>query len=255
MAARILTIDVGNSRINFGLFEDGELTISDFVVTAPEQALKIPGVITEWQSSDTFDQVIISSVVPNVGDLLVSHIEAKLHQQAVVVNDFKTRLLPLLVDHPETVGVDRVVNSFGAMKLYGIPAIVISMGTATTFEVVSPQGEYLGGAIVPGVRISIEALTKRTALLPPGVWEKPDHIIAKNTIEHMKAGIYYGTVSLIEGMVKRYKEALGMNAKVIVTGGISAVIKDEKVFDVHDPFLTLKGLHEAAKWHGHNAKG
>lgn len=246
MKTRILTIDTGNSRINFGMFEDGELVISDFVFTAPEEALKISGIIAEWRGNKPYDQIIISSVVPNVGDLLVSHLESTLRQNVTVVNDFKTKLMPLLVDHPETVGVDRVVNCFAALKLYGVPAVVISMGTATTFEVISPKGEYLGGAIVPGVRISIEALTRRTALLPPGVWEKPQSIIAKNTVEHMKAGIYYGTVSLIEGMVKRYKEALGMNAKVIITGGISEVIKDEPVFDIHDPFLILKGLYQIA---------
>jgi type III pantothenate kinase len=248
MTNRILTVDVGNSRINFGLFEDGELAISDFVPTAPENVLKIIGFIAEWKGQEPFEQIVLSSVVPKVGDMLVSEIQTSLHFPVIVVNEFKTKLMPLLVDEPKTVGVDRVVNCFGVMKLYGTPAIVISMGTATTFEVVSEQGEYLGGCIVPGVRISLEALSKRTALLPPGIWEKPENIIAKNTEDHMKAGIYYGTLSLIEGMVSRYKEALHADAKVIATGGISTVLKDEKVFDIHDPFLILKGLKEVAAW-------
>ncbi len=248
MPNRVLTVDTGNSRINFGLFEDDFLSISDYVVTAPENVIKLMPTLVEWQGGTPFDQIVVSSVVPHIGDMLVSHLQQTLKQPALVVNDFKTQLLPLLVDHPETVGVDRVVNSFGALKLYGAPAIVISMGTATTFEVVSQNGEYLGGCILPGVRISMEALTNRTALLPPGVWEKPKNIIAKDTLGHMKAGIYYGTVSQIEGMVKRFKEALGVDAKVIATGGISNLIKDEGVLDVHDPFLTLKGLLEVAKW-------
>lgn len=248
MANRILTIDIGNSRINLGLFEDDKLVISDFVATAPENVLKVIGFIAEWKGQDPFDQIVLSSVVPSIGDLLVSEIESTLKQSVIVVNDFKTKLMPLLVDEPETVGVDRVVNCFGAMKLYGTPAIVISMGTATTFEVISEQGEYVGGCIVPGVRISLEALTKRTALLPPGEWDKPENIIAKNTVDHMKAGIYYGTLSLIEGMIRRYKDVLNADAKVIATGGISTVLKDEKVFDIHDSFLILKGLKEVAAW-------
>jgi type III pantothenate kinase len=162
--------------------------------------------------------------------------------QPVMVEDFKTQLLPLKVDRPETVGVDRVVNAYAAVHLFGCPAIVVSLGTATTFEAISDQGEYLGGAIAPGVKISLEALTQRAALLPPGKLEKPRHIIAKNTLEHMQSGIYYGTCSLMEGMVKRFRNLLGETARVIGTGGISQLFADEGIFDHHEPLLTLKGL-------------
>jgi len=168
----------------------------------------------------------------------------------VCSDDFKDKLLPLLVDNPSSVGVDRIVNCYAAISLFRCPAIVVSLGTATTFEAISAQGEYLGGAIAPGVRISLEALTSRTALLPPVKMEKPDTLIATNTIGHMESGIYYGTVSMIEGITRRMKPLLGDACIVIGTGGLSSVIAGEGIFDYHEPDLTLRGLEQIYRKYG-----
>lgn len=238
----LLCIDVGNSRTNLGLFEGETLLRHDFYPSSVEYAPKVVETATAWKAELGIDASIMGAVVPRLADLIVTCLDSEADVRPFLVEGFKEQLLPLRVDRPETVGVDRVINSYGAYHLYGGPAIVVSLGTATTFEILSAQGEYLGGCIAPGVRISMEALTQRTALLPPAVWKRPQRIIGKNTLEHMEAGIYYGTVSLIEGMTSRYKAELGTQARVIGTGGISAIIADEGVFDVHDLELTLKGL-------------
>lgn len=244
MSRRVAAIDMGNSRTELALFEDRRLTAHDFLPTAPEYVSKLIQILRGWMGGDPFARIVAASVSPALADLFYTRLEAEFGIRPVSASDYKTRLMPLLVDYPETVGIDRVVNCHSAVCQYGAPAIVVSLGTATTFEVISEKGEYLGGCIAPGVKISLDALTQRTALLPPAVWSKPGRILAKNTLEHMTAGIYYGTVSMIEGMTRRYKEIVGAGAKVIGTGGFSNVIAGEPVFDIHDPMLTLKGLEE-----------
>lgn len=238
----LLAIDIGNSRTNLAIFDQHELVKHDFFPSAAEYAEKVCNRAIEWKKTYFFEQIVMSSVVPALGDLLVTLLHSSLSIIPFTLEEHKTRLIPLMVDRPETVGVDRIVNSYGAIHLFGCPAIVISLGTATTFEVISEKGEYLGGAIAPGVKISMEALSQRTALLPPAILKKPERIIAKNTLEHLQSGIYYGTVSLIEGMAKRLKTIVGDRAKVIGTGGISSIIAEEGIFDHHEPLLTLKGL-------------
>lgn len=240
----LLAIDIGNSRLNFAAFQGGELVEQSYFPSQAEYAERFIADVSEWHNQKRFEGVILASVVPRLGDLIVTLIESELGLSPIAVESFKQRLLPLRVDRPETVGVDRAVNCFAAIQLYGAPAIVISMGTATCFEAISAEGEYLGGAIAPGVKISLEALTQRTALLPPAVWRKPSRIIGKNTLGHMESGIYYGALSQIEGMARRMKAELGENASVIATGGISELLADEGVFDVHEPLLTLKGLQQ-----------
>ncbi|MBI1390434.1 MAG: type III pantothenate kinase [bacterium] len=244
MPPALLALDIGNSRINYGAFQDGALTRQDYLPSSPEYAEKICATLDEWRNELGAGAVIIASVVPRLGDLMSTLIEEHLGLSPIAVENFKQDLLPLRVDRPETVGVDRVVNCYAAIHLYGAPAIVISMGTATTFEAISREGEYIGGAIAPGVRISLEALTQRTALLPPAVWRKPARIIGKNTLSQMEAGIFYGSLSQIEGMARRLRDELGDDARVIGTGGISTLLKDEGVFDAQEPVLTLKGLNE-----------
>lgn len=238
----LLAIDIGNSRANLGLFAGETLVAHEFYPSSVDYVEKICDIAETWRREPGVEAVILGSVVPRLGELIATLLEQRSGLRPVFVEGFKTRLLPLLVDRPESVGVDRVINCYAAIHLYGAPALVVSMGTATTFEAISKDGEYLGGAIAPGVRVSLEALTQRTALLPPAVWKKPDRLIGKNTLEHMESGIYYGAVSLIEGMTRRFREELGDSLLVIGTGGISQVIAEEGVFDRHDLELTLKGL-------------
>lgn len=246
MNLRILAVDVGNTCTDLGLFENHVLLSDQYFPSALKQIETLISLVETWHRERPLDAVILASVVPALADLLVSRLDALTGRKSIHVADMKTRLLPLRVDYPETVGVDRVVNCYAAKMLYGAPAVVVSMGTATTFEALSAEGEYLGGAIAPGVNISLEALTHRTALLPPVVFGRPERLIAVHTIGHMQSGIYYGTLSLIEGMVRRFKAALGEEAKVIGTGGLSAAIAGEGIFDIHDPYLTLKGLERIA---------
>ncbi len=237
---RIVAIDIGNSSTDVGLFEDSTLLQHDFLPSASEYSEKIYGIVESL--TPNLDHVVIGSVVPALGDLLETLIFERRNIAPLMVDDFKTELLPLLVDRPKSVGVDRIVNCFAVSRLYDLPAIVVSLGTATTFEAISADGEYLGGAIAPGVKISLEALTQRTALLPPVVWDKPKELIAKNTLDHMKSGIYYGSLSMIEGMIRRIKQKLGGKATVIGTGGVSNIFADENIFDIHDTHLNLRGL-------------
>ncbi|RJP33710.1 MAG: type III pantothenate kinase [Candidatus Omnitrophota bacterium] len=242
-ACRIITLDVGNSAADIGLFEDANLITTDFLPSSADSVERICLIAERWHQENELEHVMIASVVPALGDLLAVQIEQRLRKIPIMVEDIKTQLLPLRVDRPETVGVDRIVNCYAAVHLYGSPAVVISLGTATTFEAISADGRYIGGAIAPGVNISLEALTRRAALLPPiDLHEKPERIIGKNTVEHMKSGIFFGTVSMIEGMARRMKSIVGDQAKVIATGGMSSIFAQEGVFDVHEPFLTLKGL-------------
>ncbi len=246
---KILALDIGNSRTKLAIFINHTMEKSDFLPSQPEYAEKICLITDKWYQDYAFQEIIISSVVPAQSDMLQTMMSERYHQKIIMVEDIKTQLLPLKVDRPETVGVDRVVNSYAAIQLCGTPCIVISLGTATTFEVISTYGEYLGGAICPGVRISMEALTQRTALLPPPVWKKPKSIIAKNTMAHMESGIYYGTLSLIEGMVQRMKPEVGKNTKIVCTGGLSTILAQENIFDYHEPHLTLKGLERIHRHH------
>ncbi len=168
----LVAIDIGNSRTNIALFESGALIKSDFLPSSAEYLERLCNTAEKWRSQSPFEYVVAASVVPALGDLMNTLVENQLGITPIMVEDFKTELMPLRVDRPETVGVDRVVNCYAAAHLYGCPAIVVSLGTATTFEAISPDGEYLGGAIAPGVKISLEALTQKNRSSPSRYMEK-----------------------------------------------------------------------------------
>lgn len=241
-STRLLAVDIGNTSTDIALFEHTQLRKHVFLPSTPSTFDRLGPVLNPWQVEGKLDHAILASVVPPLTPLVVNQIEYRLGITPILVEDFKTRLLPLRVDYPETVGVDRVVNCFAAIHLFELPAIVVSLGTATTFEAVSAAGEYLGGAIAPGVKISLEALTSRAALLPQIHLEKPSHLIATNSIEQIQSGVYYGALGMIEGMIGRMKSWIGARARVIGTGGISGLFAGETLFDYHEPMLTLKGL-------------
>lgn len=237
-------IDIGNSCTDIALFEQGTLLEKAYLPSQARSMESLCNFLLRWNARSEIQNVVIASVVPSLGDLLMTLIEDKLSISPTIVNDYKLELMPIIVDRPDTVGVDRLINCYAAMRLYGAPAIVVSLGTATTFEVISANQEYLGGSICPGIQLSLNALSEKTALLPPAKLDKPENIIAKNTLDHMRSGIYYGTVSMIEGMVKRIEDQLRENLplEVIGTGGLSPILAQEKVFTHLEPSLTLKGL-------------
>src|SRR3984893_3543208 len=221
----LLTIDVGNTNSVLGVFRGEELIANWCLTTAREQTIDEYGVLTRnlftlaGLDRDAITGVIISSVVPPVNWTLGEMARIYLGKKALFVEPGVKTGLAVLVDNPLEVGADRIVNGVAAFHEYGGPCIVVDFGTAITFDVISARGEYLGGAIAPGIGISSEALFARAARLPRVEIKDPGKVIGTNTIAHMQAGLYYGTVDMIDGLLSRMKKELGSPAKVIATGG------------------------------------
>jgi len=187
--------------------------------------------------------VIISSVVPPVNWTLAEMSQSYLGHKALFVEPGVKTGMAVLVDNPLEVGADRIVNGVAAFHKYGGPCIVVDFGTAITFDVISAKCEYLGGVIAPGLGIASEALFARAARLPRVEIRDPGKVIGTNTVSHMQAGLYYGAVDMVDGMLERIKKELGAPAKVIATGGQASLIsKGSKQIEEIDDFLTLTGL-------------
>jgi type III pantothenate kinase len=163
--------------------------------------------------------------------------------EAMVVGPGLKSGMPILYEAPREVGADRIVNAVAAFEMYGGPCIVVDFGTATTFDAISARGEYLGGAICPGIGISAEALFQRAAKLPRVDITRPKTVIGRNTVHSMQSGLYFGYLSLVEGLVARMREELDGSPKVIATGGLaSLLLAGSRLVDHLDPWLTLTGL-------------
>jgi len=194
------------------------------------------------QFSD-IDGIIISSVVPPIMMALERMCEKYFHLKPLIVGPGIKTGLNIKYENPREVGADRIVNAIAGIHDYGSPLIIVDFGTATTYCYINEKKQYMGGAIAPGIGISTEALYTRASKLPRIEIARPDGIIGKNTISAMQAGILYGYVGQVEGIVKRMKEQAESNPTVIATGGLADLIaKESAVIDVVDPFLTLKGL-------------
>jgi type III pantothenate kinase len=166
-----------------------------------------------------------------------------LDSPALVIGPGVRTGMPIAIDNPHEVGADRIVNSVAAYRRYGGPCIVVDFGTATNFDCVSGKGEYLGGAITPGIEVSVEALTSRAARLLKVEFVEPPSAVGKSTVAALQSGILYGTVAMVDGLVVRLKEEIGEGAVVVATGGLSELIVPLSVqIDAHDPTLTLDGL-------------
>jgi type III pantothenate kinase len=244
----LLTVDVGNTNIVLGLFDGDQLFASyrlrtDARVTADELALLFRGLLDRHPEPDG---VAVCSTVPQVLDQLRQMFEryyAKAH--TVVVGPGVKTGVPLLYDNPKEVGPDRVVNTLAAHTLFGGPAIVVDFGTSTNFDVVSEKGEFLGGALAPGVEISVDALAARAARLFKVELTEPRSVIGKTTVEALQSGLVYGFASQVDGMVERITRELGGAGRpvVIATGGLSHLMSGIcESIDEHEPDLTLIGL-------------
>jgi type III pantothenate kinase len=245
----LLTIDVGNTNTVLGVFRDEELVAHWRLTTARMQTVDEYGVlIRNLLSLRSLDPaeisgVIISSVVPPVNWTLGEMSESYIGHKALFVEPGVKTGMAVLVDNPLEVGADRIVNSVAAFHKYGGPCIVVDFGTAITFDVISAKGEYLGGCIAPGLGIASEALFARAARLPRVEIKDPGKVIGTNTVTHLQAGLYYGAVDMVDGMLARMKSELGANAKVIATGGQAILVaKGSKFIEKTDEFLTLDGL-------------
>jgi type III pantothenate kinase len=245
----LLAIDVGNTETVVGVFRDEELawrwrlaTVPDR--TADELALLYGGFLQ--QQGLSFDRnvtgVVLSSVVPTATQALREMVRRYFGFQPVVVEPGVKTGVPVLTDNPKEVGADRIVNALAAFTKFGGPCIVVDFGTATTFDCVSEQGEYVGGAIAPGLQVGARALFEQTARLPLVELVAPRTVIGKNTVESVQSGLIYGYASMIDGMIERIAKELGQPT-VVATGGLAPVVIGEcRSVDQHEPWLTLEGL-------------
>ena len=246
----LLAADIGNSHTVLGLLVEGEV-VADWRVstdarrTADEWAVLMRGLLgDEVDISGIAVCATVPSVLHEWRDMLVQHFPDVPH---VVVEPGVRTGVPVLMDNPREVGSDRIINALAAARTYSGPAIVVDFGgTATTFDVVSAQGQYVGGAIAPGIEISLEALGRRGAQLRKVELQRPRSVIAKNTVEALQSGMVFGVASQVEGIVSRMTAELGVSAdevRVIATGYLAPLVLDEcRCFTDHDPWLTLRGL-------------
>lgn len=242
----LLTIDVGNTNTVLGLFDGERLHRSwriatDSRIPADELALKFHGLLRD----DVVTGVALCSTVPAVLREMRTMLDRYYADiKRVVVEPGTKTGVPILTDNPKEVGADRIVNTLAAFHLYGGPAIVVDFGTSTNLDVVSAKGEFLGGALAPGVEISIEALASRAAQLRKVEITKPKHVIGKNTVEALQSGAIYGFAGQVDGLVHRIIAELGEPVTaVIATGGLAGVVVPESsTITHHNPELTLTGL-------------
>lgn len=245
----ILVFDVGNTNIVLGVYDGRVLTHHWRVSTEKSRTMDEYAVVIKNLfdfSGLTFQKivaVVISSVVPPVNPTLEALARKYFGVEPLLVGPGVKTGMPIIIDNPREVGADRIVNAVAAYNKYGGPLIIVDSGTATTFCVVSKRGEYIGGAIAPGIGISIDALFQRASKLPRVEMVKPTSVIAKNTVAAIQSGIYYGFIGQVDGIVNRIKAELGPETKVIATGGLAEMISQESdTIETVDPFLTLEGL-------------
>jgi type III pantothenate kinase len=245
----ILVFDVGNTNMVIGVFDQEKLLThwrirTDVQRTADEYGIMLHGLFVYHKLQDeNIKAVIISSVVPSLNMELEWMCQRYFACKPIVVGPGTKTGLAIKYDNPREVGADRVVNAVAAYHKYGAPLIIVDFGTATTFCVVNKAGEYLGGAIAPGIRISTDALVSRASKLPRVELAIPKSLIGKNTVMSMQVGIMYGFVGQVEGIVNRMKKEIDGDVKVIATGGLAFLIASETdSIDLIDEFLTLDGL-------------
>ncbi len=250
----LLALDIGNSNTVIGLFDLSTpaepRVVADWRITTPyRQTTDEIGIL--FQSLFTLrglriedvSGVVVSSVVPPLDAAMRRVCESTFGTRPLFIEPGVKTGVPVLTDNPGEAGADRIVNCVAAFDLVGGPAIVVDLGTATTFDVVSAKGEFLGGAIAPGLGISAEALFSRAARLTRVEIKKPPKIIGTNTTDNIQIGLYYGYIGLIDGILERMIAVLGPETKVIATGGLASLITaDCKYVSRVEPMLTLNGL-------------
>ena len=245
----LLTIDIGNTSINMGLFEGDKLKVSWQVATdidrmADEYAVLLLGLLKQKGIEvASIGKAAMCSVVPPLTATFEELLENYFGVSPLLVEAGAKTGVRIRMDNPREVGADRIVNAAAAHHLYGGPVIIVDLGTATTFDAVSGEGDYLGGAIAPGMVIAIETLSERAAMLPRVELSRPKKAIGSDTISAMQSGIVFGYVGLVEGMVARLKKELGEESKVVATGGHARLIAAETgIIDAVNLDLTLIGL-------------
>jgi len=246
----LLTIDIGNSNITFGVYDRQNVLQCNWRIKtdhgrlSDEYGIIMLGLMRhEGLNFEHIRGVAVASVVPPLTRVFSQMVRRFIRQEALVVEAGIKTGVKIRYDSPRDVGADRIVDAVATFKLYGGPACVVDFGTATTFDAISETGDYLGGAIAPGIGIAAEALFSQTSKLPRVDLVRPAKAIGTNTVQAIQSGLIFGYVGMVEGMVARYKEELGDNLRVIATGGLAEIIANEtKVIEVVNPWLTLEGL-------------
>lgn len=249
----LLALDVGNTNIVLGVFQQDTLVRSWRLSTLHQRTADELGMWC-WQvlsyhglSMDEVTGVVMASVVPPLTGTMIEMVKRYFGQSPLVVNGEVDTGMPVRYQTPADVGADRIVNGVAAFERYGRPAgkavIVVDFGTATTFDAISAQGEYLGGVICPGIQISADALFQRAARLPKVDISRPARVIGRDTVGSMRSGLFYGYVGLVEGIVNRMRDELGGQVATVATGGLSELIAPETpVVEAVERDLTLHGL-------------
>ncbi|MEW9111418.1 type III pantothenate kinase [Cytobacillus gottheilii] len=245
----IFVFDVGNTNIVLGVYDKDVLKHHWRIETNRNKTEDEYGMMVKslfdhaGLSFNEIDGIIISSVVPPIMFSLERMCQKYFQLKPLVVGPGIKTGLNIKYENPREVGADRIVNAVAAIHEYGSPLVVVDFGTATTYCYINEHKQYMGGAIAPGIGISTEALYSRAAKLPRIEIARPDGVVGKNTVSAMQAGIFYGYVGQVEGIVKRMKDESAVAPTVIATGGLATLIaKESTMIDIVDPFLTLKGL-------------
>ena len=245
----LLVMDVGNTNTVLGVYRETEIVAHWRLTTERHQTVDEYGILTRnlftlaGLDPSGINGIIISSVVPPVNSTLEEMAQRYFGVKALFVEPGVKTGMPVHYDNPQEVGADRIVNAVAAYAKYGGPVIVVDFGTAITFDALSARGEYLGGVIVPGIGIASEALFTHAARLPRVEIRDPGKIIGTNTVASMQAGLYYGFVDLVDGILARMKATLGDKTRVVATGGQAALVaRGSRFIEATDEFLTLEGL-------------
>lgn len=247
MSSNLLVVDLGNTNIVLGVYRDDQLVSSWRLATARERTADEYGILAKQLVGDSYkaalDGAIIASVVPPLNSAMTLMMRKYFNVDPLFVEPGVKTGIAIHVDNPQEVGADRIVNCAAAHEMYGGPTVIVDFGTATTFDVVTANAEFVGGVIAPGLNISAEALFARAARLPRVDIRRPDHVIGTNTVVNMQSGIYFGYLGLVDGILTRIKREVPDLKRVVATGGLAPLFAEESEhIDDVDPELTLKGL-------------
>lgn len=245
----LLALDLGNTNLTIGLYEGDKLVYhwrlaTDHDRMPDEYGLQLLGLLTHaGRTPADLDGIALSSVVPSLTGRLTQACREYLKREPLVVDTGVKTGIRIRYEDPKAVGADRVCDAAAVMKLYGGPACVVDFGTATTFNAITKEGDYLGGAITAGINLAAEALYTHAAKLQRIDLQRPPSVIGRNTTHAMQSGLLFGYVSMVEGMVERFRAELGPEMKVIATGGLAEVVaRETPAVQVIAPWLTLEGL-------------
>jgi type III pantothenate kinase len=245
----LLVIDVGNTNTVLGVYDGTSMLHSWRLTTERQRTTDEYGILCRnlfelanigW---DAITAIAVSSVVPPLNPILRRMAVVYFHVEPLFIDPAKNSGMPVLYEPPSDVGADRIVNAVAAFARHGGPCIVVDFGTATTFDAISRDGEYLGGVICPGIQISAEALFARAARLPRVEIKRPERVVGTSTVVSIQSGLFYGYVGLVDGILRRMRAELGDDAHVVATGGLAALIgRESELIEAVEPDLTLDGL-------------